>query len=214
MAPNLRESRGGGSSARDAERSCPVCMEAPRTEHDWFCFPCGHGICAECNGKMIARRFLACPTCRTPREGVSERQVEVANQARVDMDAFRDDGWEVNDVPNVGRYGPTIFFPDESGGANPFGPLAQAIGFPVSTPSVPVRALEDDDEALAQVLQAEEMVGVHLPLTRTTLARTAVHGSMRDLVDRLLSPAPISEFLAHRERVRRSQPRGALRQLR
>jgi hypothetical protein len=192
-------------------------MEAPRTEHDWFCFPCGHGICAECNDKMIARRFLACPTCRTPREGVSERQVEAANQARVDMDAFRDDGWEENDAPNVGRYGPTIFFPDESGGANPFGPLSQAIGSPISAPSASPRAPEDDDAALAQVLQAQEMVGMHLPLTRTTSARTAVHGPMRDLVDRLLSPAPISEFLAHRELVRRQRQqgtRGALQPLR
>lgn len=219
MAPNLRggRGRGGGSSAHDAEQSCPVCMEAPRTEHDWFCFPCGHRICAECNNKMLARRFLACPTCRTPREGVSERQVEVANQSRVDMDALRDDGWEPNDVPGVGRYGPTVFFPDESGGANPFGPLTQAIGSPLSASSVPVSAPEDDDEALAQVLQAQEMVGVHLPLARTTSARTAVHGPMRDLVDRLLSPAPISEFLAHRELVRRQrhqEPRGALRPLR
>jgi len=188
-------------------------METPRTEHDWFCFPCGHGICAECNDKMIARRFLACPTCRTPREGVSQRQVEVANQARVDMDAFRDDGWEENDVPNVGRYGPTIFFPDESGGANPFGSLALASATPMPAPQ---GGQEEDDEALAQVLQAQEMVGVHLPLTRTTSVRTAVHGPMRDLVDRLLSPAPISEFLAHRELVRRrqQQPLGALRSLR
>lgn len=221
MAPNLRGRRGGGrvSSERSAERSCPVCMEAPRTEDEWFCFPCGHGICAECNDKMLTRRFLACPTCRTPREGVSERQVEVANQARVDRDAFRDDGWEENDAPSVGRYGSTIFFPDESGGANPFGPLAQAIGSPLSAPSAPVGAPEDDDEALAlaQVLQAQEMVGVHLPLTRTTSVRMAVHGPMRDLVDRLLSPAPMSEFLAHRELVRRlqqRQPRGVLRSLR
>jgi hypothetical protein len=205
MAPNLR-GRNGGPSGRNAERSCPVCMEAPRTEHEWFCFPCGHGICAECNDKMITRRFLACPTCRTPREGFSERQVEAANQARVDTDAFRDGGFEENDAPGVQRYGPTIFFPDESQGANPFGPLALAPASPMPAPQ------QEDDETLAQVLQAQEMVAVHLPRTRTTSARTAVHGPMRDLVNQLLSPAPISEFLAHRELVRRRQPPGSLRQ--
>lgn len=217
MAPNLRARRGRGngrSAERNAEQSCPVCMERPPTEHDWFCFPCSHGICAGCNEKMVARGFLACPTCRTPREGVSERQVEEANQARVDMDAFRDDGWEENDAPNVGRYGATVFFPDESGGANPFGPLARAMGSSIPVPFAPDRVPEDDDEALAQVLQAEGMAGMHLPLTRTTSARVAVRGPMRDLVDRLLSPAPISEFLAHRELVRRAYPRGEARSLR
>ena len=171
------------------------------TKRDWFSFPCGHSICAECNDKMISHRFLSCPTCRTPREGVSERQVEAANQARVDMHAREDGAWD-DQLPGVGRYGPTMFFPDESGGANPFGVLTRAIGSPLSEPSVQHRAPEDDDEALAQILQAEEMVGVHLPLTRTTSVRTSVHGPMRDLVDRLLSPAPISEFLAQREVVR------------
>ncbi|MBD39686.1 MAG: hypothetical protein CMB11_04785 [Euryarchaeota archaeon] len=217
MAPNLRARGGRGnvrSAARGAERCCPVCMEEPHTEHDWFCFPCGHGICVKCNEQMIARRFLACPTCRTPREGVSEQQVQAANQARVDVDAFRDSGWEENVVPNAGRYEATIFFPDESGGANPFGPLSQAIGPPIRTPFALAPAPEgDDDEALAQVLQAQEMVGVHLPQTQTTSARTAVSGPMRDLVDRLLSTAPISEFLAHRELVRRPQSGGGARSL-
>jgi len=174
------------------------------TKNNWFSFPCGHSVCAECNDKMLARRFLSCPTCRTPREGVSERQVEAANQARVDMHARQDDGWE-EDRPGVGRYGPMMFFPDESGGANPFGVLTNAIRSPLSAPSLTMP--EDEDEALAQILQAEEMVGVHLPLARATSVRTAVHGPMRDLVDRLLSPAPISEFLAQREVVRRQTGR-------
>ena len=198
MPRNLR-----GRDSNEREQMCPVCMEL--TENNWFRFPCGHGICVECNDKMIARRFLACPTCRTPREGVSQHQVEVANQARVEVDV--DD-----DYTRAGRYASTMFFPDESGGANPFGSLFHATRSPLSTPSF--LTPEDEDEALAQVLQAQEMVGVHLPLTRTTSTRTAVHGPMRNLVDQLLSPAPISEFLAHRELVRRRQPRGALRQLR
>lgn len=188
MAPGLRE-RGEASAG---ERSCPVCME--HTKHEWFHFPCGHSICEECNGQMLARRFLACPTCRTPREGVSQRQVEIANQARVDVD-------DENDGVRANRYGSTIFFPDESGGANPFASLMQAIGPPIPAP--PALTPEEEDEALAQVLQAEEMVGQHLPSTRVTTARLAVRGPMRALMDGLMTPNTVGEFLAQREAVRR-----------
>ena len=200
MAPGLRERARRSASGREAqgedrgeERSCPVCMEL--TKNDWFSFPCGHSICAECNGQMLARRFLSCPTCRTPREGVSQRQVEEANQARANGD----------EALEVERHASTIFLPDESGGANPFLALAQAAPVPFSAPSMAVP--EDDDEALARVLQAEEMMGAHLPGTRTTSIRMAVHGPMRELVDQLLSPVPILEFLAQREVVRRANGR-------
>lgn len=180
------------ATAVGEERSCPVCME--HTKNNWFSFPCGHSICDECNDKMLARRFLACPTCRTPREGVSQRQVDLANQARVDVD---DDAERVQ----AGRYASTIFFPDESGGANPFGSLVQAIGSPL-TAAPSVLTPEEEDEALAQVLQAEEMVGVHLPLTRVTPARLAVRGPMRALMDSLTTPGTMEDFLAQREAVR------------
>ena len=62
-----------------------------------------------------------------------------------------------------------------------------------------------------------QLVGVRLPLTRTISVRDSVHGPMRELVDRLLSPVPMQEFLAQREVVRRAQaraqPRRPLRQL-
>jgi len=188
MPPNLRER--GESSAE--ERTCPVCME--HTKNNWFSFPCGHSICDDCNGQMLARRFLACPTCRTPREGVSQRQVEIANQARVDVD-------DENDAVHANRYGSTIFFPDESGGANPFASLVHAVGPTLPTP--PVLTPEEEDEALAQVLQAEEMVGRHLPSTRVTTAPLAVRGPMRALIDGLMTPGTVGEFLAQREAVRR-----------
>ena len=165
------------------------------TKNHWFSFPCGHSICEACNGQMLARRFLACPTCRTPREGVSHRQVEIANQARVDVDNDND-----NDSVQAGRYGSTIFFADESDGAGPFAPLMHAVGTPIPAP--PVLTLEEEDEALAQVMQAEEMVGQHLPSTRVTTARLAVRGPMRALMDGLLAPTPMSAFLAQREAVR------------
>ena len=200
MAPNLRtrrqssgRARGGGGTC-DEERGCPVCMEP--TKDDWFAFPCGHSICAECNDKMLERQYLSCPTCRTPREGVSPQQVEAANRSRAE---------EGNDALHVVRHASTIFFPDESGGANPFGVLVQAIGSPLPSPFAPEELPEDDDEALAQVLQAQEVVRVRLPLTRTISVRDSVRGPMRELVDRLLSPVPMQEFLAQREVVRRAQ---------
>ena len=196
MAPNLRKRRQSSARARggDEERGCPVCMEP--TKNEWFAFPCGHSICAECTDKMLTRQYLSCPTCRTPREGVSPQQVEAANRSRAE---------EENEPPQVARFAATIFFPDESGGANPFGVLAQAIGSPLPSPFAPEESPEDDDEALAQVLQAQEVVGVRLPLTRTISVRDSVHGPMRELVDRLLSPVPMQEFLAQREVVRRAQ---------
>lgn len=174
------------------------------TKDDWFAFPCGHSICTECNDKMLARRFLSCPTCRTPREGVSQHQVDAANRSRAQED---------DEASPVVRLASTIFFPDESGGANPFGPLAQAMGSPISAPSDFQQVPEDDDEALAQVMQAQEVVGGHLPLTRTISVQDAVHGPMRELVNRLLSPSPISEFLAQRALVRRHQQRERLRSM-
>ena len=178
------------------------------TKRDWFSFPCGHSICAECNDKMLERQYLSCPTCRTPREGVSPQQVEAANRSRAE------DG---NEALRVVLRQSNIFFPDESGGANPFGPLTHhRLSAAVTTATQQEDAPADDDEALAQVLQAQEVAGAHLPLTRTISVRDAVHGPMRELVDRLLSPVPISEFLAQREIVRRAhaQPRRGLRQMR
>jgi hypothetical protein len=179
------------------------------TKDDWFAFPCGHSICSDCNDKMLERRFLSCPTCRTPREGVSQQQVEAANQARAE---------EGNEALHVVMRGPTVFLPDESGGANPFRVLTHHDPSSAVAMAMQEEPPGDDDEALAQVLQAQEMVGVHLPLTRTISVRNAVHGPMRELVDRLLSPVPIQEFLAQREVVRRHHNRsgrmGTLRRLR
>ena len=172
-----------------------MCLEP--TKNNRFSFPCGHGICTDCNDKMLARQFLACPTCRTPREGVSQRQVEMANQSRADPNPFENDANGFNTA-----HASTIFFPDESGGANPFNVLTERIGAPLYSPHFNNQP-QDEDEALARVLQAEEDVGQRLPLQRTTSVRYAVHGPMRELVDRLLSPVPMSEFLAQREVVRR-----------
>lgn len=85
------------------EDECPVCMVAygrgERTERSRAVFPCGHAVCAACDDKLRARRFFACPTCRTPREGFSREEVDRAAQARTLDDAALDGtgiaGWEV-----------------------------------------------------------------------------------------------------------------------
>ena len=173
------------------ERACPVCME--RTEDERFCFPCGHWICDGCNQKMLQHNFLACPTCRQPREGVSQRQVEAANRARTEQHAEQD-GAQALVLRAGGQELRVMFFPDESEGANPFGPLGQA-----ARPRNPT----DNDHMLAQVIEAAEAVQSVLPhLSQSSEPGLRLEGPMRELVDRLLRPGTVQEFLAQREAVR------------
>jgi hypothetical protein len=172
------------------------------TKNDWFSFPCGHSICAECNDKMVSHRFLSCPTCRTPREGVSQRQVEQANQARAERQSGRVGGRGVD----------VVFFPVEAGAADPFRSLNELL-----VPEPPFRTQpwdagnagnagedQDADEALARVLQAEDMLRAHMPHLRTTVA-LQLHGPMQELVGELLRPGSIEDFLARRDVVRRQR---------
>ena len=68
--------------AKHAE-PCPVCFEVKDEQF----FPCGHFVCSACEAEMTRRGLLACPTCRTPREGVSRAEVEQLNHSRVRGDA-------------------------------------------------------------------------------------------------------------------------------
>ena len=195
MARALRSKRGAesvrGHEDGNAERACPVCMEG--TEHNRFCFPCGHWICDGCNQKMLQHNFLACPTCRTPREGVSQRQVESANHARVERHAAQDEQ-QMLVLRAGGQELRVMFFPDESDGANPFGPLRQA-----SRP----RNATGDNHLLAQVVEAASAVQSVLPhLSQSSGPGVRIEGPMRELVDRLLRPGTVEEFLAQREVVR------------
>ena len=163
------------------------------TKRDWFSFPCGHSICAECNDKMISHRFLSCPTCRTPREGVSQGQVEQANQARVERQSGRAGG----------RGAEVMFFPIDTNGADPFRSLHELLlPEPPRFQALEAEVAEDADEALARATQAEEFVRAHMPHLRTSVA-VSVQGPMRTLVNELLRPGTMEDFLAHREAVRR-----------
>lgn len=65
--------------AKHAE-PCPVCFEVK----DNHFFPCGHFVCSACEAEMTRRGFLACPTCRTPRAGISQAEAERSNHTRVE----------------------------------------------------------------------------------------------------------------------------------
>lgn len=201
MAPALRKKRKAASEAQAEECACPICME--RTERDRFCFPCGHWICAPCDARMLENGFLACPTCRTPREGVSQGQVEAANHARTERHAEQDGRRSL--VLRAGNQEVRVlFFPDESQGGDPFGVL----GVPP-----PPRDAEAEDHLLAQVVEAAGLAQSALPHpTGESSALLRLEGPLRALVGQLLRPGTVQDFLAQREAVRgqtRRRRRGA-----
>ena len=64
------------ASSRTTE--CPICLE-PFTKEDLsFAFGCIHGVCHSCDNALKNRGDLRCPTCRTPRNGVSSADAEAA----------------------------------------------------------------------------------------------------------------------------------------
>ena len=196
MAQALRSKRKALSGGSADERACPICMEG--TEGNRFCFPCGHWICAPCNEEMLRHSFLSCPTCRTPREGVSQQQVEMANDARVARHAQQEGGGGGGQWLSLRMRGPemqVMFFPDESNGANPFASLVQ--------PGEEARDPTADDFLLAQAVEAAAVVHSALPhLAESSGPMLRLNGSMRALVDQLLTPGTVRDFLAQREVVR------------
>ena len=189
MPPALRSKR---KQVSDGECTCPICMESC-TEENRACFPCGHWICAPCDGRMLANGFLACATCRTPREGVNQTDVEAANRARTERHAEQE-GPRALVLRAGGRQLQVLFFPDESNGANPF----TSLGMPR-----PPRNPTTNDHMLAQVVEAASVVRAiipHLPESSDPMLR--LEGPVRDLVNQLLTPGTIGAFLAQREVVR------------
>ena len=49
-------------------RECPVCLEETLANARWAVFPCGHGTCCACYGRLVAKpqQDAACPLCRAP----------------------------------------------------------------------------------------------------------------------------------------------------
>ena len=81
---------------------CPVCFE-PYDELDRsrVVWPCGHAVCTRCDADMATNGLHMCPTCRTPRAGMSAAEAtHHAEQARL-RDAQEEAGY--GDVPSDWR---------------------------------------------------------------------------------------------------------------
>ena len=219
MAPELK--RGRGARAREsAQAPCPVCFEEDVTERSHF--PCGHSVCTACNATLLQRGFLACPTCRTPREGVSQAAVDHANQQRTLQDQGREDGGAGTPigltVSHAGERYRILFFPDESQGS-PFATLGRQdmSGWPApgGRGARPIRPMRGAHARIAppyhtrpsargraeQEEEAEEEGGEENRENRPPGVRMALDPSMERLVDGLLNPVDVPEFLARRQRV-------------
>jgi len=155
---------------------------------------------------MLANGFLACPTCRTPREGVSQGQVDAANRARVERHAAQDGGRSLV-LRSGNREVRVLFFPDESQGGNPFGVLEAAPAPPAGG------GAGAEDRLLAQAVEAASALESALPhLNGLIDPLLRLDEPMQELVQQLLEPGTVQGFLAQREAVRgqgRRRRRGA-----
>jgi len=197
-----------------------VCFEEDVTERSHF--PCGHSVCTACNATLLQRGFLACPTCRTPREGITQAAVDHANQQRTLQDQGREDGGgEMGramglTVSHAGERYRILFFPDESQG-NPFATLGRQDmgGWPApggrgARPVRPMRAARTlriappyhtRPSARRGAEEEEEEGEGENQENRPPGVRMALDPSMERLVDGLLNPVDVPEFLARRQRV-------------
>lgn len=221
---DLRRGRRGRSEGENAQLSCPVCFDDDVTESSYF--PCGHSVCAACNASLLRRGFLACPTCRTPRDGVSQAAVEHANQERVrqnDEDERGNAGTGIGmTISHAGERYRILFFPDESQGS-PFGTLGRpALGGRGARPVRSARTLrmappyhtriqryngqrrtmrrrEEEEGEPAEAGEEEENMenGENVPPG----VEIGVGAMLQRLVNGLLVPTTLSEFLARRRRV-------------
>jgi len=224
MALSRASKRARGASA--GGDPCPVCFE-PVT--DPSAFPCGHVVCGACNAQLERRAFLACPTCRTPRAGVSVREVDAAAERRVLADEHREaadaDDSAYLTITRAGERFNVMFFPAEDR-ANPMltiGSRLRPAGRGASRWSgriqlsdhAAIRAAvaqlggapvdHDEDgggDAWEQPVRDAEgapATAAAPPASTTPLDLT---GPMAALVDGLLRPVGVPEYLALREAAR------------
>ena len=203
MAPELKRTP-GGSESENAQAQCPVCLSEEHTETSYF--PCGHSVCTSCNATLLQRGFLSCPTCRTPRYGVSQAAVEHANQQRALQNQGQENGgadmavgMTVSQVRERYR---VLFFPDESQGS-PFATLGRPRARPGGQNRTGRQEGQGQEVEEAAEVGAEEENGENGVNweNRTPGVRMRLDGPMADLVDGLLNPVNVTEFLARRQRV-------------
>lgn len=186
-----------------------MCFEEAVTERAHF--PCGHSVCSACNATLLQRGFLACPTCRTPREGVSQAAVEHSNSERTrqnEADERGDGGMGVGmTISHAGQRYRVLFFPDESegspfatldmSGARPMRPMRAARTLRMMPPyharPSARRGAVEAEEGNESESEGDENRPPGVPMR--------LDPSMEALVDGLLSPVELPEFLARRARV-------------
>ena len=214
----------------DGTPKCPVCFHpyGSEAEHQQYCFPCGHAVCAGCDGRMRNRGFHTCPTCRTPREGVTRAEADLAAQSRVLTDQARERAEELGVPPGVtpnvsgvvehnGNRYEIMFFASEAEG-DPFDVL-RAVAPAARTSTMPTLArsrrfrIDDGDhpnfrrpvDALAEEEEVEEAHRSIAQQLRTgSTGPVQIGGPLGALVRELVQPGDLSTFLARHEEVRRS----------
>lgn len=163
---------------------------------------------------MLQRGFLNCPTCRTPREGVTQAAVEHANQQRTlqdQEDERGDGGMGVGmTISHAGQRYRILFFPDESqgspfatlgrqdmSGAGPIRPMRAARTLrttpPYHTRPSARRGAVEAEEGNESESEGDENRPPGVPMR--------LDPSMERLIDGLLNPVDVPEFLARRQRV-------------
>lgn len=194
-------------------------------------FPCGHVVCGACNAQLERRAFLACPTCRTPRAGVSVREVNAAAERRVLADEHREAAEADNSayltITRAGERFNVMFFPTEDR-TNPMltiGSRLRPAGRGASRWSgriqlsdhAAIRAAvaqlggappedgdDDDDDGGAWEQPVRDAGGAPATATPPPMSTTPLDltGPMAALVDGLLRPVGVPEYLALREAAR------------
>ena len=214
----------------DSTPKCPVCFHpyGAEAEHQQYCFPCGHAVCAACDARMRQRGFHTCPTCRTPREGVTQAQADLAAQSRVLTDQARERAQELGvppgATPNVsgvvehnGNQYEVLFFASEAEG-DPFdvlravAPAARASTMPTLARSRRFRIDNGDHPNFHQPVDAlaegEEVEEAHRSIAQQlrtgSTGPVQIGGPLGALVRELVQPGDLSTFLARHEEARRS----------
>ena len=213
-----------------------MCFEAVRRT-EMSRFPCGHAVCSLCDRTLMQRGFLSCPTCRTPREGVSAHEVEQANQQRATEDSQSENVVQMATVAPGGARYQILFFPDQSEGQplvlNPNGETRAQVdeALRLARRHMQVMAVAGPPRRPLQPLQAVRVrrsvppYHTQRPRRRGRARQAAGEGEqgeegeeqgeeedelgaplrldspMEHLVDGLLSPVSVPDFLARRRRI-------------
>lgn len=201
---------------------CPVCMTAydPAEGRPRVRFPCGHAVCAACDARMRDRAFHTCPTCRTPREGVTRAQADLAAHSRVLADQARERSEHPSAagvsgvVEHNGNQYEILFFASQAEG-DPFDVLRAVAPSATITPAVPARnrrfRIGDGDhprfhqpiDALDEEEQVEELQRRQRQ-PPPAAEGVEIGGPLGALVHELMQPGDLSTFLARHEVARRT----------